>query len=62
MERVKVFVRSRPMNDSEIKKGTVNCVTFSSTAAISVSNPDKKDDTKQFTYDGVFDPSSTQVC
>lgn len=58
-EKVKVYVRVRPFNQDEIKRGGDSPFTSLDTKSSSLSI--KKDSgTKNWTYDGLYDQSSTQ--
>ena len=58
-ERVKVYIRVRPFNNDENQKGGETPFTNLDTENNMVSIK-KEYDTKDYTYDGVYDMNSTQ--
>ncbi|KAI9222830.1 P-loop containing nucleoside triphosphate hydrolase protein [Blastocladiella britannica] len=59
-ESIKVCLRCRPFNDKEKAGGFSRIVTFGSSVSLTVANPRDLTDTKQFTFDAVFDEASQQ--
>ena len=61
-ETVQVMVRMRPMNKREVAEGSKQCVKIDKKVnAVFISeSADFKNDPRQFTYDAVYDKTSTQ--
>ncbi|GCA62950.1 kinesin-like protein [Kipferlia bialata] len=56
--KIRVFVRTRPMSGSEIDRGSVNVVTIPDEYTASIDSG--KHGTKNFIFDHIFGPTSTQ--
>lgn len=60
-ETVKVAIRCRPMNETEMKNGNEVCVKMNIKGSeIFVSKPGGEDIPKHFTFDDVYDWTCTQ--
>jgi len=61
-ETVQVMVRMRPMNKREVAEGSKQCVRIDKkvNAVLISETSDFKNDPRQFTYDAVYDQSSSQ--
>ena len=61
-ENVRVVIRCRPFSKKEIENKYNSCVKLDlKRAAIAIQNSNNSDP-KAFTFDGVFDGETTQVC
>jgi hypothetical protein len=61
-ESVKVVMRCRPFSEREKEGGYANCVDINKdTASVSIKSQNSSDPAKLFTFDSVFDGTSTQV-
>ncbi len=59
---VKVMVRCRPMNTKQSSNGNKKCVEVDlASNQISLNKPDDNETQKQFTFDSLFDETSTQT-
>ncbi|KNE70364.1 hypothetical protein AMAG_14504 [Allomyces macrogynus ATCC 38327] len=60
-EAIRVCLRCRPFNPKEAAAGYSRVVNFDSAASLTIANPKNPTDTKNFTFDAVFDEASEQV-
>ncbi|KNE67827.1 hypothetical protein AMAG_12544 [Allomyces macrogynus ATCC 38327] len=60
-EAIRVCLRCRPFNPKEAAAGYSRVVNFDSPASLTIANPKNPTDTKNFTFDAVFDEASEQV-
>ncbi|ORZ35888.1 P-loop containing nucleoside triphosphate hydrolase protein, partial [Catenaria anguillulae PL171] len=59
-ESIRVCLRCRPFSEKEKTAGFSRVVRFDSPTSLTITNPKNQDDTKQFTFDAVYDEESTQ--
>ncbi|KAI9187811.1 hypothetical protein H9P43_002202 [Blastocladiella emersonii ATCC 22665] len=60
-EAIRVCLRCRPFSEKERAQGFTKVVTFDSPTSVTLVSPKSPEDTKQFTFDAVFDEQSEQL-